>query len=327
MSVDLFGTLPDGRTVDRITIAAGDMEAAVLTWGATVQDLRVGDQRVVLGADHLDTYLGDLLYAGAIVGRFANRIGNARFSLGSKTYHTDANFRDRHSLHGGKGGTGELLWTLAEHGADFARLRLVLPDGDMGFPGEMTVDATYRIEAPATLRVDITAQSTKATPCSFAHHGYFVLDDSGDILGHQLQIEADHYLPVDADLIPTGQIAPVAQTDFDFRRARPVGGADYDHNFCLRGKATALRDVARLTSGTGGLSLTVATVEPGLQVYDGAHLGGATGHAGGRLRSNAGLALETQAWPDSPNRPEFPPCILQPGETYKTETHYRFERS
>lgn len=321
---EAFGHLPDGRPVERYRIAAGDLEAWVMTWGATVQDLRYRGQRVVIGADTLIPYLEELVYAGAIVGRFANRIGQARFALDGETFATDPNFLDRHTLHGGAEGTGNLLWTLDEVQQDRIRLTLTLPDGHMGFPGEMTVCACYSIEPPGCLRVVIEARTTRATPCSFAHHGYFALDDSGTITDHLLEIAAEHYLPVDADLIPEGPPMPVAGTAFDFRSARVVGQAGYDHNFCLSDGAAPMRPVARLISPSSGLAMQVATTEPGLQVYDGAHLGGARGHEGRALQPKAAIALETQAWPDSPNRSDFPDCILRPGETYRTETTYAF---
>lgn len=319
-----FGCLPDGREVTRNRITAGDLEAQVLTWGATVQDLRYRGQRVVIGADTIEPYLNDLRYCGAVVGRFANRIGNARFDLDGQTYTTDPNYLGRHTLHGGEQGAGERLWTLEETRADSIRLSLTLRDGDMGFPGALTVTVAYTVAPPATLRVVIEARTTRATPCSFAHHGYFVLDDTGTITDHDLQIEARHYLPVNQDLIPTSGPAPVAGTAFDFREARRVGQAGYDHNFCLSDKATHLRPVARLASAASGVTMQVATTEPGLQIYDGAHLGGLSGHDSLSLLPKPGLALETQAWPDSPNRADFPNCILRPGERYRAETTYAF---
>ena len=321
---DVFGVLPDGREVERIRLSAGRLEASLLTWGATVQDLRLAGQSVVIGADRLEAYLGDLLYAGALVGRFANRIGGARFVLDGETFHTDANFRARHTLHGGSGGASAELWRLERATENRARLALHLPDGHMGFPGALTVAATFSLEPPATLRIAIEARTTRATPCSFAHHGYFVLNASGDIRRHRLRVAASRYLPVDRDLIPTGEIAGVANTAFDFRDMREIGGAGYDHNFCLDDNDGTLREVAWLESPESGLSLTVSTTEPGLQIYDGAHLESVLGFGGAPLKARAGLAMEAQAWPDSPNRADFPPCILRPGAVCKSETAYRF---
>ena len=319
-----FGTLPDGSPVDRVRLSAGAIEAQIINWGATLQDLRVGGRRVVLGSDRLEDYLGPLAYAGATVGRFANRIGGARFDLDGQTWHTDPNFRDHHTLHGGAGGTGNRLWRFEEMAEDRVTLTLDLPHGDMGFPGDLTVRCTYRLIPPGTLDVVIEAVTSQATPCSFAHHSYFVLDDSGEITSHLLQVAAEEYLPVDDDLIPTGEIATVAGTKFDYRQPRMIGTRGYDHNFCLARAAGPLRFAARMASAVTGLAMIVETTAPGLQVYDGAHLGGAPGYGGTPLRSRAGLALEAQHWPDSPNRPEFPDPILRPGGRYRSETRYSF---
>ena len=322
MTGEGFGSLPDGRPVRRWRIAAGGMVARVMDLGATVQDLHVDGQRVVLGADDPAAYLGDLLYAGAIVGRFANRIGGARFTLDGADHRTDANFLGRHTLHGGRVGSGQRLWRVEEAARDRITLTLDLADGEMGFPGAMRVSCRYVAEPPATLRVVIEARTDRATPCSFAHHGYFVLDGSGDVSGHRLSVAAGHYLPVDDDLIPTGEVAPVGGTRFDFRAGRDLGQAGYDHCLCPAG--AGMRPVARLESAAGGLALEVATDRPGLQVYDGAHLAGCVAHGGTVLRRQAGIALEAQAWPDAPNRPGFPDAILRPGAVWRSETVYSF---
>ena len=330
MTPELFDHAPDGTPVRCWRLSAGGLEATILDWGATtVQDLHLDGQRLVLGADTLAPYLDPdgLMYAGAIVGRFANRIGNARFTLDGETHHTDPNFLGRHTLHGGHRGTGQRMWTVTDSAPDRLTLSVVLPDGDMGLPGEMQVTATYALLPGAVLAVAIEAQATRATPCSLAHHGYFTLDDSGSILRHRLRVAADHMLPVDDQMIPTGEIAPVAGTRFDFRDWREVGtAAGIDHNMCLSDRRGPMRPVAWVDRPLSGLGLTVETTEPGLQVYDGAHLGGAPRRGGGTLAANAGLALETQGWPDAPNRPEFPDAILRPGQTYRAETLYRLHR-
>ncbi|MGI3170598.1 aldose epimerase family protein [Pseudooceanicola sp. C21-150M6] len=324
MSVAVFGTLPDGRDVDVVTLRDGGMEARILTFGATVQDLRVSGQQVCLGGDRLEDYLGSLRYAGAMVGRYANRIGGARFTLDGVTYHTDPNFRDRHTLHGGAESAGGQLWALGEVTDASVTLSLTMQDGHMGFPGVLTAEVTYRLDSGA-LVVEAEAVADRATPCCFAHHSYFVLDGSDDITGHRLKVAADRYLAVDADLIPEGPPAEVAGTAFDFRQMREIGTSGYDHNFCLSDAPAPLRPVAWLDSPASGLRLTVETTEPGLQVYDGAHLGGAAGYGGTTLHPKAGLAMEAQAWPDSPNRPDFPQAILRPGEVWRSETRYRFD--
>ena len=208
------------------------------------------------------------------------------------------------------------------------RLDLVLADGDMGFPGNMAVSATFSLPGKGVLAIDIRARTDAASPCSFAHHGYFTLDDSGDITGHWLRIDADGYLPVDADLIPTGAPAPVAGSAFDFRASRAIGKNGVDHNFCLSVARAPLRPVAELRSPQSGFAMTVETTEPGLQVYDGAYIPeqGLDGLDSRRYKPFAGVALETQAWPDAPNRPGFPSAILAPGDTYDHQVLYRFHR-
>ncbi|MFC3628512.1 aldose epimerase family protein [Paracoccus angustae] len=322
----MIWTLPDGRRMDRLTLRGGGLTAQVLTLGATVQDLRMEgvDHPLVLGCPDPADYLGDGLYMGAVVGRFANRIGGARFALDGREYRTDANFRDRHTLHGGSRGTFWHLWTVEEARDDRAAFLLVLPDGDMGFPGTLTVRAGIALRDGALI-FDLSARSDAATPCNLAHHGYFDLDGGGDVRGHRLRVAADRYLPVDDDLIPLPGTAPVAGTRFDFRQARAIMPGEYDHNFCLSDGPAAPRVVAELT-GRSGIRMGIETDQPGLQVYDGAHFDGVAGLDGRRYGRFAGVALETQGWPDAPNRPDFPDAILRPGQVYRHRTAYRFSR-
>ncbi len=326
-----FGLLPDGQPVQRISISGGGLTAQVLTYGATVQDLRLDGvtHPLVLGSPTLRPYLTDFRYFGAIVGRFANRIGGGQFSLGGMTYALDRNDGGVQTLHGGVAGAGQMVWQIGVVTANSVSLQSTMADGHMGFPGQMVVQARYSLPGPGILQIDIQAQTDAPSPCSFAHHGYFNLEGAGPVTDHVLQIDAEHYLPVDATLIPTGQIAPVSQTPFDFRVRRAVGDAGYDHNFCLSDTAQPLHRVARLQAATSGLSLTLATTEPGLQVYDGAKIPvrGLAGLDGRTYGPKAGIALETQSWPDAPNRRDFPDCILRPGETYATTTQYQFNRT
>ena len=323
-----FGKLPDGTSVERITITGGGLTAQVMTYGATVQDLRLDGvgHPLVLGAPVFEPYLGPMTYFCAIVGRFANRIANGRFELNGTTHHVPANWLGRHALHGGAVGSGQKIWTIGTLTEDSLRLDLTLPDGDMGFPGKMTVAATFKLPGNGVLAIDICARTDAASPCSFAHHGYFILDDSGNITDHGLRIEAEAYLPVDADRIPTGAPATVAGTAFDFRASRAVGNEGIDHNFCLSEARTALRPVAVLRSWQSGLAMAIETTEPGLQVYDGAYIPeqGLAGLDGCRYGPFAGIAMETQGWPDAPNRPGFPPSILAPGDSYEHHVRYRF---
>ena len=325
-----FGQLPNGQTVQKISISGGGLTAQILTYGATVQDLRLASvaHPPVLGSPTLLPYLTDFRYFGAIVGRFANRIAGGRFDLDGRTHDLDRNDGGAQTLHGGAMGAGQLVWTLVEVTPDSATLQLTMPDGDMGFPGQMQVQARYCLPGNGALQVEIQARTTAPTPCSFAHHGYFNLEGAGSVRDHLLQIDAAHYLPVDQGLIPTGQIADVAGTPFDFRTLRPIGDFGYDHNLCLSGTKQPLRQVARLDGPTSGVVLTVTTTEPGLQVYDGRKIpaSGLEGLDGRRYGPHGGLALETQAWPDAPNHPEFPDCILRPGEVSQQTTIYQFTR-
>ncbi len=321
---ELFDRLPDGRPVELVQIGGPRLRASLLTLGATVQDLRLeGIERpLVLGFADAASYLGQGLYVGAIVGRFANRIGHGRFTLDGTAHQADRNFLGRHLLHGGTDGIHAHLWRVVERGPDRATLALDLPDGHMGFPGAMRIAAAFSVAGDA-LDIAISAETDAATPCNIAHHGYFDLDGQGDIRGHALQVEADEYLPVDADLIPTGAIEPVAGTAFDFRTERKIGDHGYDHNLCLARARRPLTRVARLV-GQSGLAMTVETTEPGLQLYDGRHFAGPPGLGGRRYGACAGVALEAQGWPDSPNRPQFPDCILRPGQRWQARTLYRF---
>ncbi len=319
-------TLPDGRKVDRLTLTGGGLTAQVLTLGATVQDLRMDgvDHSLVLGCPDPADYLGDGIYMGAIVGRFANRLGNARFMLDGQEYRTDPNFKDRHTLHGGSRGTNWHLWQVEEACHDSATLSLALPDGDMGFPGAITIRARITLRDGALI-FDIQAQADAPTPCNVAHHGYFNLDGGGDVRNHRLRVAADRYLPVDDDLIPLPGTAPVQGTRFDFRQAREIVPGEYDHNFCLSDGPAAPRVVADLT-GQSGIRMQIETDQPGLQVYDGVHFGGLSGLDGRSYDRFAGVALETQGWPDAPNRPDYPDAILRPGQVYRHHAAYRFSR-
>lgn len=326
-----FGQTPAGEAVHQVTISDGVMTAQILTYGATVRDLRMDGiaHPLVLGSSELSPYFNEMTYFGAIVGRYANRIGNASFLIDGKRYEVDRNFLGKHILHGGAIGTGSRVWSVQATTPDSVTLTLALGDGEMGFPGNMSVEVVYSLPGSGALQVDISATTDAPTPCCFAHHGYFNLDGSASILEHQFQIDADNYLPVDEDLIPTGEVRPVDGTAFDFRVSRPIGDAGYDHNFCLSSEKQAIRKVAQVKSSKNGVELVVETNEPGLQVYDGGQMpaDGIAGLDGAVYGRNAGLALEAQSWPDAPNQPGFPPAILRPGETYRQTTRYVFSRS
>ena len=312
----------------RYRIAGGGLTADFMEWGATLLDMRLDghDAPLVLGLETPTDYIaGHAQYMGASVGRVANRIGNARFALDGETYRTDPNFRDRHTLHGGGRGTGHREWEMVEHDDDAITFALDLADGEMGFPGAMRIEATFACTEDAMFQVRYGATTEAPTPCNLAHHSYWNLDGKPTLADHVLTVAADRYVPVDDDLIPTG-VAPVEGTAFDFRQGRPLPGDGLlDHNLCLSDGKVARRAVAWLRAGD--LTMTIATDQPGLQVYDGALLDVAVPGIGGRRYGpHAGVALEAQGWPDAVNHAAFPGTILQPGETYEQTTTFSFAK-
>ncbi|MFO1149252.1 MAG: aldose epimerase family protein [Alsobacter sp.] len=339
MTVSTFGEV-DGTPIHEILIRApGGGHASVITWGAVVRDLMVplpggGEQRVVLGLETMEHYKAHSSYFGAIAGRYANRIAHGHFTLDGQGHQVDLNQGGKHTLHGGSKGFGKRPWLLA--GCDESSVTLVLhsADGDMGFPGDMTVTCCYRMVGKATLRVELTATTDATTIVNLAHHSYFNLDGAPAILDHELQIAAAHYTPVDTDLITTGEILAVAGTPYDFRTLRPIrleqDGAPfaYDHNWVLAGARPApghLRHALSLRSPRNGLHMEVHTTEPGIQVYTGAKLSvPVPGLGGARYGAFAGAAIEPQVFPDSPNKPFFPDPTLRPGEVYRQVSEYRF---
>jgi aldose 1-epimerase len=345
MSLTTFGTLPDGRAIrEALLVTASGCEARIMEFGATLRDLVVplgggASQHVVLGFDVLDIHDGNSHHAGAIVGRCANRIAHGRFTLDGTSYQLPLNEAGRHSLHGGTRGFDRLPWSIVEHAADHVTLALSSPAGDQGYPGSLRVWCRYELEEPATLVLDLTATTDEATIVNLAQHPYFNLDGSDDVRDHEMTIAADFITPTDRELIPTGEITAVARTPYDFRTARPIrhvpkGEAapfGYDVNFVLRRSqienagGLALAHAARVASRRNGLALEVWTTEPGLQVYDCHNMSfPAPGHGGRRYGAGAGLALEAQLFPDSPNHAHFPSAVLRPGEIYRQRTEYRF---
>lgn len=330
--IETFGKLDDGRTVERVRLAAHGLSANVLTWGAVLQDLRLEgfSHSLVLGFPDFEHYPSRSPNFGSIVGRVANRIRNGRAEIGGKSYQFDLNVLGRHTLHGGANGAGKQLWRIASKGEDFVTLALVLPDGQMGFPGTMTVTATYKILPGPVLEIAVDAQSDAATLCNFAHHSYFNLDGSGDARRQVFQAHADNYLVIDDDLVPSGEVAPVSGTQFDFRSPRPIllGDAQYDHNLCLSRQRCACRPVAVLKGAESGIEMTIETTEPGLQLYDGINIKGRTedlpGLNGQPYEACAGIALEPQAWPDAPNQEWRDQVDLAAGETYSQLTRFVF---
>ena len=338
-----LGSLPDGRAVPVFTLAGtGGAEVRVMAYGATVLSLRVPDRNgrlddVVLGYDSLDGYLADRCFMGAVVGRYANRIRGGRFALGGRRYSLDTNDGPNH-LHGGHQGFHRRLWTVEASMADAGdqlRFALTSPDGEGGYPGTLEVAVTYTLTPENALVVAYEGATDRDTPVNLTQHSYFNLAGSGSALGHRLTIDADRYTPVDETLIPTGEQAAVEGTPFDFTRARPLGeridaphaqiriGHGYDHNFVRRGEGFAR--VARVFEPGSGRVMDVVTTEPGLQLYSGNFLGGEPPGKGGRAYApHDGFCLETQAFPDSPNRPEFPSTLVRPGRPYRSRTSFVF---
>lgn len=333
MDGEPFGETPAGEPVHRLSIEGGGLRARILTFGAVVQDLRLAGHLppLVLGFERLTDYLDHSCYFGAIVGRCANRIAGARFILDGERFSTDAN-DGGNTLHGGSEGLDRRVWRVAEAGPDFVTLSIHDPAGRMGFPGALDIFCTYRLRPPGTLLVELLATCDRPTLCNLAHHSYFNLDDGGrsSILDHRLTIPAAAYLPVDGQGIPTGAVLPVEGTPFDFVVPRTIrsGSGDetrYDHNFCLSAARGPLRRVAWAQGAASGVEMEVWTTEPGLQLFTG-HFPDrrVPGLDGITYRSFAGLCLEPQIWPDSPNRPYFPQAVLRPGERYRQASEFRF---
>lgn len=308
-----IGTHPDGTAVLACQIAAHGLTARVMTHGASLLSLVPdGGESVVLGfSDYVD-YLQEGRHFGAIVGRFANRIRNARIVVDGVTHDLDANTLGGHTLHGGSDGSGVRNWQLVQVDADSVQLTDDLPAGHMGFPGRLRVSLRYSIQPGPVLQIEISAQTDAPTPVSFAQHSYFNLTGATDVSDHSLRVCADHVLPVDADKIPTGTIAPVSGGFSDFRQFARLGPRIAegfgDDPLCLSNRQLPCRPVAWLQAPGACYGLRIDTTEPGLQVYTGNHFG------------HRGIALEPQAWPDAPNRPDFPDAILRPGQTYQQIT-------
>jgi aldose 1-epimerase len=334
MSVHVFGEI-DGAPVVEVEIASkSGASAKILTWGAVLRDLVVpsiqGPQRVTLGLNSIEDYVAHSPSFGAVPGRFANRIANGRFALDGAVYELARKPGDKHTLHGGPNGFGKKLWKLGDHDASSVTLRLESPDGDAGFPGALTATCLYRLLEPATLRVELTAQCDRPTVVNLTQHAYFNLDGSSDVRDHELTLLCDFYTPSDAELIPTGEIRSVAGTPFDFRQARPIrnaAGQSYDTNFVASRTPdeAGLAPIAKLRSPLSGLSLELHSTEPGVQLYDASTLNcPAPGLDGAHYGPHGGVCLEPQAFPDSPNRRHFSPCVLRPSDEYRHVSEFRF---
>ena len=342
-----WGRTPDGQTVDLITLHNGNgIEIRVATLGGLITALRTPDRDgqfddIVLGHDALTGYFPNPTYFGVLVGRYANRIARGRFTLDGATSTLATNDGPNH-LHGGRKGWDQAVWRAEPFqnasGAGVV-LRHTSPDGDEGYPGAVTAEVTYTLNDRNELRVDYRATTDKPTVINLTQHSYFNLAGAraADVLGHELLINADRFTPVDETLIPTGELAPVAATPFDFNVATPIGariaqpdvqlqrGRGYDHNFVLTRQGDGLSLAARVHEPTTGRTLEISTTEPGLQFYSGNFLDGTIKGKGGRAYTHrSGFCLETQHFPDSPNQAAFPSTVLRPGQTYQSTTVFTF---
>lgn len=337
MSVHAFGEA-DGVTIFEATLrTAGGAQAKVISWGCALRDLVVpsahGPQRVTLGLNTMEDYLTHSPHMGATAGRFANRIARGRFAIDGQAFETPCNEGGRNSLHGGGRGLGfgTRPWKLGLHDAASVSMSLHSPGGEAGYPGNLSVNCTYRLMETATLEIEMRAWTDAPTLVNLAHHSYFNLDGSADARDHELLLHADFYTPVDDENIPTGEILKVADSPFDFRSARPIRSAQsqsYDHNYVVApmpDRATGLALAAVLRSQQNGLAMEVRSTEPGLQFYDGGKLNCPVPGLGGALYgAHAGLCFEAQTYPDAPNRRHFPSAVVRPAAAYRQVTQYRF---
>lgn len=340
-----FGEV-DGKPVSLFTLRNDKgAEAKISNYGGIVTSLKVRDRNgklgdVVLGYDSLNGYLKSTPYFGCLVGRYGNRIAIGKITLNGKEYHLAQN-NDGNSLHGGLKGFDKVVWDVVgtrtvNQGASL-ELHYVSKDGEEGYPGNLSVTAVYTLTADNALQLDYTATTDQDTVLSLTHHSYFNFAGAGDILNHQVQIYADRFTPVDASLIPTGELRPLDGSPLDFRHAEKIGarinnadeqlklGKGYDHNYVLNKPAGQLGLAARVYEETSGRLMDVWTTEPGMQFYTGNFLDGTiTGKGGWTYQFRNGFCMEPQHFPDSPNQPNFPTTVLKAGQTYKNTITYKF---
>jgi aldose 1-epimerase len=328
-----FGRTAAGEIVEEATLSAHGLTARFLTWGAVLRDIRLEgcDWPLALGFDRFEDYEAHSQYFGALCGRCANRIAEGRFTLDGREHLLERAPDAEHHLHGGVAAAfSALVWRIEEAAADALTLTLVSPDGQGGYPGRLRVRAEWRVAAPATLSLSLTAQTDAPTVVNLTQHSYWNLDGDADVRGHRLTVPADRFTEADGGLIPTGRLAPVAGTPFDFRAGRMIGAegaAPLDLNLVLADGARPVPRLAARLEGERGVAMALSTTSPGLQVYDAAWLAvAAPGLDGRRYGPQAGLCLEPQLWPDAINQPDFPSPVLRPGETWRQRTEWRFSR-
>ncbi len=342
MNKQNFGKTSDGTPVELYTLTnSHGVETTIMTYGGTVVSLKTPDRSgrpgdIVLGFDSLDGYLGSgNPFFGAIIGRYGNRIAKGRFSIDGVEYKLAQN-NGENNLHGGPRGFDKVVWKVKNAGAQSLELGYLSKDGDQGFPGDLDVTVLYTLTDANELKIDYSATTGRTTIVNLTNHSYFNLACEGDNLKHMLQLNADRMTPVDAGLIPTGELRSVAGTPFDFRQATPIGaridqkdeqlqrGGGYDHNFVLNRKGDGLTLVAKVAEPSSGRVLEVFTTEPGVQFYSGNSIASMKGKGGQPYGRRSGFCLETQHYPDSPNQPSFPTTLLKPGQRYHTETVHKF---
>lgn len=337
----ICGHLPDGTPIESYVLGNSlGSKAKLISYGASLTELSVPDRKgqmmdVVLGFDNPHDYLGPHPFFGGTIGRFANRIAKGHFVLDGQAYDLAIN-DPPNSLHGGKVGFDHRVWKaqpVKDGSSTAVCFSYLSKDGEENYPGNVSVTVTYSLSETNELKLEYTGESDKSTPINLTNHSYFNLAGSGDIFGHILYLNADQYTPVDATLIPTGELRRVEGTPLDFRKPTTIGErigqltevGGYDHNFVVNGKAGTMRLAARLAEPGSGRQMEVWTTEPAIQFYSGIHLkGNAVGKGGTAYQKSAGLCLETQHYPDSPNHPDFPSTILQPGSWFHSETIYKF---
>ncbi len=341
-----FGKTADGTPVDIYTLTnAKGMEARIMTYGGIIVSLKTPDRNgkfedVELGFDSIDPYLAGHPFFGALVGRYGNRIGKGKFKISGKEYNLLVNNGENH-LHGGKLGFDKKVWQ-AKSGksteGQTLELKYTSADMEEGYPGKLDVTVVYTLTNDNGLKIDYTAKTDKATHVNLTNHSYFNLAGAGNgtILDHEMMINAYQATKVDKGLIPTGELVNIKGTDMDFTTPMKIGaridstqeqqawGFGYDHNYVINGGGKALTLAARVSEPTSGRVMEVFTTEPGVQFYTGNHLNVPAGKGGKPYPKRSGFCLETQHYPDTPNRPEFPTTLLKPGETYRTTTLYKF---
>ena len=348
LKMESFGKTADGQQVQLFTLTnKNGIEAKITNFGGIIVSLKTPDRKgqltdIVLGYDNLEGYVGDTAFFGALIGRYGNRIAKGQFVLNGKTYQIPLN-DGPNALHGGPNAFNKKVWTakdVSTHSTPMLQLTYLSKDGENGFPGNLSVQVTYSLTSDNELRIDYGATTDKETVLNLTNHSYFNLkgEGQGDILQHEVRLNANKFTPVDATLIPTGELKPVQGTPFDFRKSTAIGarinmddqqlkyGWGYDHNWVLNGMGSGqLVIAARVHEATTGRVLEVLTDQPGVQFYSGNHMDGTIRGKGGKIYpKRGGLCLETQHYPDSPNHPAFPSTELKPGQKFHSTTIYKF---